>query len=164
MNSMEEKIWAYIDGNCTADEQRTISALIASDEVYKLKYEELLALNNEFSAMELDEPPMAFTYNVIEAIRTEQAAQPLKAAVNKRIIRGIGLFFVVTIAVMLVLVLLNINWSALGASSIDVNIKLPKIKNYLTAPVIEGFLFFDVILGLFLFDHYLRRKKLQKEI
>ena len=162
MNSIEEKLWAYIDGNCTGDEQKAISALIAGDEVYRLKYEELLALNNEFSSMELDEPPMAFTYNVIEAIRTEQARQPLKAAVNKRIILGITLFFMVTIAALIVAVSANINWSAIGGSAID--IKLPKVKNYLTAPVVEGFLFFDVILGLFLFDHYLRRKNHLKQM
>jgi anti-sigma factor RsiW len=163
-NNIEEKLWEYIDGNCTADEQKAISSLIASDETYRLKYQELVNFNNQLSAMELDEPPMAFTYNVIEAIRTEQAQQPLKAAVNKRIIRGIGLFFVITIAALLVFVLANINWSSIGASSVDVNVKLPKIINYLTRPVIQGFLFFDLILGLFLFDHYLRKKNIVKEL
>ena len=162
MNNIEEKLWDYIDGNCSADEQKTISSLIASDETYRLKYKELLTLNNQLSAMELDEPPMAFTYNVIEAIRTEQAQQPLKAAVNKRIIRGIGLFFLITIPALLVFVIANINWSPISSSAID--IKLPQFKNYLTRPIIEGFLFFDVVLGLFLFDNYLRKKNLVKEL
>ncbi|HEY4324525.1 MAG TPA: hypothetical protein VGN20_11080 [Mucilaginibacter sp.] len=162
MNNLEEKLWDYIDGNCAADEQKAISSLIASDETFRLKYEELLIVNNQLSAMELDEPPMAFTYNVIEAIRTEQAQQPLKAAVNKRIIRGIGLFFAITIAALLVFVLVNINWASVNISS--VNLKLPKISNYLTPPVIQGFLFFDVVLGLFLFDNYLRKKRLVREL
>src|ERR1700733_12773064 len=104
MNNIDEKLWEYIDGKCTADEQKTISSLIAGDESFRLKNEELLALNNYFSAMELDEPPMAFTYNVIEAIRTEQAQQPLKAAINKRIIRGISIFFIATLAILLILI------------------------------------------------------------
>jgi hypothetical protein len=162
MSNIEEKIWDYIDGNCTADEQKAISRLIASDEAYRFKYEELLTLNKQLSAMELDEPPMAFTYNVIEAIRTEQAQQPLKATVNKRIIRGIGLFFVLTITALLAFIIANVNWPSVSASAAD--IKLPAINNYLTKPVIEGFLFFDVVLGLFLFDHYLRRKNLAKEM
>ena len=30
MNNIEEKLWSYIDGNCTPDEQKAISALIAA--------------------------------------------------------------------------------------------------------------------------------------
>ena len=78
-----------------AEEQKAIDMLIAQDEVYRRKYEELLALNQEFSKMELDEPPMAFTYNVMEAIRAEHAQQPLKAGINKRIIKGISGFFII---------------------------------------------------------------------
>jgi len=97
MNNIEEILWNYIDGNCTADEQKAISDLIAGDEAYRIKYNELLNLNKAFAGMELDEPPMAFTYNVMETIRTEYAQKPLKAAINKRIIRGISIFFVLTI-------------------------------------------------------------------
>jgi anti-sigma factor RsiW len=162
MNDLEEKLWDYIDGNCTADEQNAIKSLIAGDEEFRLKYEELLMLNRRFSAMELDEPPMAFTYNVIEAIRTERAQQPLKAAINKRIIWGIALFFILTLTVLLVYTIMNISWSSINVST--VNFKLPPVKNYLTRPVIQGFLFFDVVLALFLLDNYLRKKTLSKQI
>jgi anti-sigma factor RsiW len=77
MSSIEEKLWNYIDGTCTPDEQEAIARLIAQDEIYRRKYNELLKLNAEFAAIELDEPPMAFTYNVMEAIRTENAQQQL---------------------------------------------------------------------------------------
>ena len=73
MNPIEEKLWSYIDGSCTEDERAAISRLIASDEVYRLKYQELLAFERELSAMELDEPSMGFTYKVMESIRTEHA-------------------------------------------------------------------------------------------
>ena len=75
--------------------KKPLAHLLQRDEVYRLKYQELLNLNNEFSAMELDEPPMAFTYNVMEGIRTEQAQKPLKAAINKRIIIGYCYIFCV---------------------------------------------------------------------
>ncbi|MDB4905200.1 MAG: hypothetical protein JWQ63_4481 [Mucilaginibacter sp.] len=162
MNNIEEKLWDYIDGNCTVDEQNTIKSLIAGNEAFRLKYEELLMLNKQFSAMELDEPPMAFTYNVIEAIRTERAQQPLKAAINKRIIWGIALFFILTLTVLLVYTIVNISWSSINVSA--VNLKLPQVKNYLTKPLIQGFLFFDVVLALFLLDNYLRKKSLSKPI
>ncbi|MDB5130998.1 MAG: hypothetical protein JWR02_747, partial [Mucilaginibacter sp.] len=90
MNNIEEKLWEYIDDRCTPDERAAISALIAGDEPVRFKYNQLLSLNQEFSAMELDEPPMAFTYNVMEGIRTGEAQKPLKAAINKHIIMGIA--------------------------------------------------------------------------
>jgi hypothetical protein len=164
MNNIEETLWDYIDGNCTPDEQKAISKLIAQDEAYRIRYNEMLKLSQEFSAMELDEPPMAFTYNVMEAIRTEHAEKPLKAAINKRIILGITIFFVLTILILLVYTLSNISLSGIRISAnVPAGLKMPVITNYVTKPVIEGFLFFDVILALFLFDTFLRRKNLQKQ-
>jgi len=164
MNNIEEKLWNYIDGNCSEPEQKEIAGLIERDEAFRMKYEELLSLNAEFSAIELDEPPMAFTYNVMEEIRAEHAQQPLKAAFNTRIIVGITSFFAITIVVLLGYILLSINWSAgsAGAENIPVSFKLPDLSKYITAPVVEGCLFFYVVLALFLFDTYLRRKNIAK--
>jgi hypothetical protein len=164
MNKIEEKLWNYIDGNCTPDEQKAIISLIAADEAYRLKYQELLTLNKEFSAIELEEPPMAFTYNIMEAIRAEQAQKPLKAAVNKRIIRGIGIFFVFTLIALLIFTLSTVQWSALATSSGGSSaIKLPDLSHYITKPVLMGFFFFDVVSALFLFDTWLRKKKFSKQ-
>jgi hypothetical protein len=159
MSSIEEKIWNYIDGSCTHEERKAIGLLIEQDEVYRRKYEELVQLNAEFAAMELDEPPMAFTYNVMETIRTEYAQQPLKAAINKRIIKGIGLFFIVTISAILIFALANIHWSEGAGSSHTTSDILPKLKGLLSGPAMQVFLFFDVVLGLYLFDGYLHRKR-----
>jgi anti-sigma factor RsiW len=163
MNTVEEKLWNYIDGSCTPEEQEAIRRLIAQDEVYRRKYDELLALNAEFAAMELEEPPMAFTYNVMEGIRNEAALKPLKARVDKRIIRGIGLFFGLSISVMLIIALGSIHWSAAAAAgSTPVKFTLPNINHYLTGPAMQIFLFFDVVLALYLGDSYLRKKRMQK--
>jgi len=163
MNSIEEQLWNYIDGTCTADEQSAINQLIASDEAVRLKYHELLALNMEFATMELEEPPMAFTYNVIEAIRTEQAQAPLKAAINKRIIMGIAIFFVLTLTGFLVFAFTKMDFASLGSVNLGVkvpsNFKMPEVGTQFSKPLVEGFMFLDVVLGLFLFDAYLRRKK-----
>jgi hypothetical protein len=163
MNNIEEQLWNYIDGNCTPDEQKNISSLIAGDEAWRVKYHELLNLNKEFSAIELDEPPMAFTYNIMEAIRTEHANVPLKSVINKRIIWGIAVFFVVTILALLVYIITNIKISAPNISfNAPANLKMPDIKNYISKPLIEAFFFFDVVLALFLSDAYLRTKKVSK--
>ena len=165
MNTIEEKLWNYIDGTCSEEERKAIDILIAQDEVYRRKYEELLALNQEFSKMELDEPPMAFTYNVMEAIRAEHAQQPLKAGINKGIIKGISGFFIVSIALLLILAISTMHT---GSANISVHVpdsvRLPDIKNYLGKPVLEGFLFFDIVLGLFLFDAWIRRKGVSKQV
>jgi hypothetical protein len=160
MNSIEEKLWNYIDGSCTADEQQAIALLIANDEVYRNKYNELLTLNAEFSAIEQEEPSMAFTYNVMETIRTEHAQQPLKAAINNRIIWGIATFFIITIAALVIFILSSLNWSSGEATQfkMPVEINLSQVKGYFDGPIVKGFLFFDVVMGLFLLDTYLRRR------
>jgi hypothetical protein len=168
MNNIEETLWNYIDGNCIAGEQKAIGELIAQDETYRIKYLELLKLNKEFSAIELDEPAMAFTYNVMEAIRTEHAQKPLKASINKRIIMGISTFFVLTILSLLAYMLASVDWAAGNAS---VNIpsvlkmpKMPDITSYITKPVLMGLLFSGVVLCLYLFDSYLHSKKTSKQV
>jgi len=165
MNTIEEKLWNYIDGTCSDEERKAINILIAQDELYRRKYEELLALNQEFSKMEPDEPPMAFTYNVMEAIRAEHAQQPLKAGINKRIIKSISGFFIVSIALLLIYMLSTVHLTPVNISGhIPDNLRLPDIKNYLSKPMLEGFLFFDIVLGLFLFDAWLRRKDVSKRV
>jgi len=165
MNNIEELLWNYIDGTCSADEQKTISALIKSDEDVRVKYEEFLNLNREFSTMELDEPSMAFTYNIMEAIRTENAQVPLKATINNRIIWGIAAFFIVSIFVLLIFTMTTISWTG-GNTPINIpfSIKMPDISKYLSGPVIKGFLFFDVVLGMFLLDSYLRKRNFLKQV
>jgi len=161
MNNIEEKLWSYIDGTCPVDEQQTIDKLIASDESVRLKYQELLSLDKEFAALELDEPSMAFTYNVIEAIRTEEAMVPLKTTVNKRIILGIMLFFVLCLTGFIIYALTQIDISSATVpaivSKVAIDIKVPQVNSQFSKPMVEGFMFFDVVLGLFLFDKYLRR-------
>jgi len=165
MNNIEEKLWDYIDGRCTPEEQNAISALIDEDAGVRLQFEQMLSANTSFTAMELDEPSMAFTYNVMEAIRTENARVPLKAAINKRIIRGIGIFFTVTLLALLVLVITSVRWSAQGLSvNLTAGFKMPAI-NYSDAKiVVQAFVFFDVMLGLYLFDAYLRKKRAARSV
>lgn len=165
MNNIEEQLWNYLDGSCSPQEHEAISHLIATDKIYQQKYEEILAFNNELENIELDAPSMAFTYNVMETIRTEEASKPLKAAIDTRIIKGIAAFFIVSIVVLLGIALANINWLAMssGTVQIPVSVHLPAVKNYFSGPALKGFLFFDVVLALFLFDGYLRKRQTQQQ-
>jgi hypothetical protein len=119
--------------------------------------------------MELDEPSMGFGYKVMEAIRNQNAMKPLKAAVDQRIIKGIAAFFVFSIATLLIFALTQVNWSAgTGSSAVlsslsKVDVKMPHIESILNGTVIKAFVLFDIVLGLFLLDGYLR-KKLNKKV
>jgi anti-sigma factor RsiW len=162
MNNIEEQLWNYIDGTSSPEEQKAISMLIEQDDAYRQKYNELIALNAEFANMELDEPSMAFTYNVMETIRNEHAKAPLKARIDQRIIKGLGLFFVLMISTIMIYALANVQWSAALSGETTLHFALPHITQYLTSPLMQGFLFFDVILALYTFDTYLRKKNLTK--
>jgi len=159
MNSIEEKLWNYLDGTCSPEEHEEISRLITTDQTYQQKYQELLAFNQELESMELDAPPMAFTYNVMEAIRTEEASKPLKASIDHRIIKAIAAFFIGTIAILLMIALTGNHAENVHATvQIPVKVQLPTLTGYFSSPILKGFLFFDVVLALFLFDGYLRKK------
>ena len=160
MKSIEEKLWDYIDGTCTAEEQKAISLLIETDKAYRDKYHELLRLNNEFAKMELDEPSMPFAYNVMEAIRAEQAQKPLKATINSYIIKGIAAFFILTIAGLFFATFTTIDWSA-GTETVG-SLNLPDFNVLLNSKVLTIFLFFDTVLGLLFLDTYLRKRSLLK--
>ncbi|GGH10798.1 hypothetical protein [Mucilaginibacter phyllosphaerae] len=164
MNSIEKKLWNYIDGTLPAAEQQAIALLIEQDEMYRSKYNELLQFNQEFANMDLDEPAMAFTYKVMETIRTENAMKPLKAAIDKRIIMAITGFFVLTIAALLIYALSSVNWAA--GNSFEMPQQLitgaTDANHYFKGPVVKAFLFFDLVMGLFLLDNYLRRKTVAK--
>ena len=159
MKSIEEKLWDYIDGTCTADEQKAIISLIETDKSYHDKYHELLQLNSEFNNMELNEPSMPFTYNVMEAIRAEQAQKPLKATINSYIIKGIAAFFILTIAGLFFATFTTIDWPAdMAANSLN----LPDFNALINSKVLTIFLFLDTVIGLLFLDTYLRKRRFFK--
>lgn len=172
MNTIEERLWNYIDGTCSDEERKAIDMLIEQDAAYRLKFEELLNFDQQLVKMEMEEPSMGFTYKVMEGIRAEHALQPLKAGINKNIIKFIGGFFIVTITLLVIYLFASVPVSHANLSKpLTDNIKLPQgidfsgFKNYLNGSVIlKVFFVFDVILALFLTDAYFRRKKLSKQV
>lgn len=161
MSHIEEQLWNYLDGLGSVQEREQISQLIATDKTYQHKYEELLAFNKELESMELDAPPMAFTYKVMESIRAEAASKPLKAAIDNRIIKGIAAFFAFSILLLLGVALANTNWNTTIGSNIHIplNMSLPSLKGILSNNALKGFVFFDTVLALYLFDGYLRKRR-----
>jgi len=120
----------------------------------ELKDEELTRL---LKGMEMEEPSMSFTRNVMEQIKLEKQPVALKTRVDNRIIYGIAAIFGAFIAGVFIYAIANST----------VTYELPKVKIDLTGAVdktltpgfLTAFLFIDLVIALIYFDSILRRKK-----
>ena len=113
--------------------------------------------------MELDEPSMSFTRNVMDKIATMPVPGGIKSLIDKRIIYGIGGFFLVSIVMLLAMVFNEVNWAS------PVNEALPEFKwpqvdysSYINSTYLRIFFFADLILGLYILDSVMRKKLLSK--
>ncbi len=157
MNRMEQHIWDYLDGTCNLQEHTEIEQLIETDPVYQAMYEDLKKLNQSISAIDLDEPSMSFTRNLMEKINLEPI--PQRSLIDKRIIYGISGFFLITIMTLLGVLLFQIDWSQ-PVTGIFNEYKMPTVdfNKYINGTVLKSFLFADTILGLYVIDTVLRKR------
>jgi hypothetical protein len=158
---MEERLWSYIDGACDAEEKSAIEKLLDSNVEWRSKHRELLDVHQLLHSTELEEPSMRFTRNVMEEIGRLQIAPATKNYINKKIIYGIGAFFIVMIAGFLVYGFSQINWSAAGDSNSIISVDFSKVNfNVLFSNTyVNMFMMLNVVLGLMFLDKYLSDKK-----
>ena len=71
-----------------------IEQLLQNDAEWKTKYDELLQVNELLQSSELEAPSLRFTKNVMEEIARLHIAPATKSYINKKIIWGIGFFFI----------------------------------------------------------------------
>lgn len=161
--NIEERLWEYIDGICSAEDRLFIDELIATNQEWKTKYQELLELQNLLShQLQLDEPSMRFTQNIMEAISKHHIAPAAKSYINKRIVWGIAGFFICSIIGLLIACMAQVNWSAAATSSTQID--LSKLNNvnfsgFFNTTYTTIFMMINVVLGLVALDMYLNRKK-----
>ncbi|MFD0940405.1 hypothetical protein [Pedobacter boryungensis] len=155
MNTIEEQLWNYIDGNCTAEEKIEIETKIAVNIQYHSIYKELLAVHNELNTLDFEEPSMSFTRNVMEKVNLELKPVALKTKIDNRIIYSIGAFFFLSI--------LGLFIYAVVKSNVTFDFKMPAlnfdIAKHINATTIQIFIFVDVALGLLYLDSFLRKRK-----
>jgi hypothetical protein len=163
--TMEDRLWDYIDGLSSPAEKTAVEALINANIDWQRKYKELLNVHQLMTASDLEAPSMRFTKNVMEEIAHFQVAPATKSYINKNIIRGIGAFFLCLIAGLLVFVLRQFHWSSTPASSsknlpsFDLGLdRLDFAKLFGSLPV-TLFMLVVVVLGFVLLDMYLQQKK-----
>jgi hypothetical protein len=155
-------LWEYIDGICDEPTQHRIAALIAADATWKSKYEELLALNNSLSAgLELEEPSIRFTKNVMDIIAQTNPVPSVRRYINPVIIKSIAAFLLVSIAVTTLFAFFSAGGGAIPAREIPIpkmQAHVPDIANFINTNTITVLLCVNVVLGLLFLDTILRRK------
>ena len=161
---IEERLWNFIDGTASASEKTVIEKLLASNAEWKVVYNELLQVNELLKSSELEEPSMRFTKNVMEEISKLYIAPATKSYINKKIIWGIGLFFITLIVGFLIYGFGQMDWSAGEESTILKNInKVDFSKIYFNKLFynswVNAFMMINVVLGLMLLDNYLSNKR-----
>jgi hypothetical protein len=163
-DTIEDRLWDYIDGLSSPAEKSAVEALIAASLEWQRKYKELLNVHQLMTGSGLDEPSMRFTVNVMEEITRFQVAPATKSYINKNIIRGIGGFFLTLITGLLIYIFGQVKWSSASSSSLklpSVDLGLDKLDygRFFTSLPVTLFLLVAVVLGLVLLDMYLQQKK-----
>jgi hypothetical protein len=156
MKNMEEKLWDYIDGACSGEEHKAIAVFIEQNTTWRAAYTELLEMNDDISTVTLDEPPMAFSYKVMEAVRAQEAVKPLKTKHNAFVIKGIALFFILSI--LLLIASLFTGMEEISPTSVDI-LTTADLSIFSSHEVVKAFLYFDIMLALLLANQILRSKR-----
>ena len=161
--SMEERLWDYIDGTSAASERSLIDELIRNDAEWRSKYENLLELHQMVNDTGLDSPSMRFTKNVMEEITRLHIAPATKTYINKKLIWGLGFFFIALVVGFLVYGFGQTNWSDGESSTISENLGKVDLSKFFNNTWVTVFMMINVVLGLVLLDNYLsnKRKKFQ---
>lgn len=167
----EERLWDYIDGISSAQERAVIEQLIQTDIEWKSKYRELLEVQQLLQSSELEAPSLRFTKNVMEEIAKLHIAPATRNYINKKIIWGIGAFFITIIVGFLVYGIGQIDWtikregSGLPVDFRSVDFSKVDYSKMFNNNLVNAFMMLNVILGLFLLDRYLanKRKKFREE-
>ncbi|MGV3546503.1 MAG: anti-sigma factor family protein [Pedobacter sp.] len=164
MMNKEEQLWNYIDGFCNDVEKADIEAKLAADDSFRQLYLQLLEVNEQLQThLDIDEPSMSFTRNVMEKVQQEIAPVKLKTKVDSRIIYAIGGFFSVT--------LLGILIYAIATATPDFKVAMPsinfesKLDGLMNTTTLSVFVFLNAVLLLIYLDFFLRKgmKKTSKK-
>jgi len=162
---IEERLWNFIDGTVSIDERTVIEQLLQNNAEWKAKYNELLKINDLLKSSELEAPSMRFSKNVMEEISKLHIAPATKSYINKKIIWGIGFFFIAMFVGFLIYGFGQMTFTS-GEES-DISKKIGKIdfSKFFDNTWVNAFMMINVVIGLFLLDNYLntKRKQFRKE-
>jgi len=160
---MEKLIWEYIDGICNTTEKAAIKQKLDDDPLWRIKYAELMRIQNLLQQEELEMPSLRFTKKVMEEIAKYQVAPATKNYINKNVIRGIAAFFLTMIAGLVIYFLEQIHWTGNPSNNLlpDYTLGADKLNwsKLLNNTYVNIFIGINVILGLILLDKYMQGRK-----
>lgn len=158
--NIEDRLWDYIDGVTNAEEKSAIEKLIETNLEWQRTYRELLETHQLMNSSELETPSMRFTKNVMEEIAKYHVAPATSSYINKKVIWGVGGFFIIMILGFLIYSFGQINWASSNSADI-IAPKLDKLNwgKFFNNAYTNIFIMINVVLGLMLLDMYLHRKK-----
>ena len=164
--NLEKQLWDYIDGLSSAEERSAVDKLLQSNIEWKNKYDELLGLQQLLNASELEQPSLRFTKNVMEEIAKLHIAPATKNYINKRIIWGIGAFFITLIVGFLVYGFAQMDWNFQDNSKPIIDFSKFNYGKIFNNNLVNIFMMVNVVLGLVLLDRILanKRKEFQKDM
>ena len=155
-------LWEYIDGTGSAAERDRIALLVATNTEWKAKYEELLDLADSLKAMDMEEPSVRFTKNVMDIIGEGSAVPSVRSYVNPMVIKAIAAFFALSIIVTTVFSFVSAGNTAVRVLPRVVTPKvqwhMPDMQHFVTGNTITVLLSVNVVLGLLFLDTFLRQR------
>lgn len=157
MNTIEEQLWNYIDGDCTSAEKLEIEAKLAIDHQFYSTYQELLTVHKELNALDFEEPSMSFTRNVMEQVKLELPPVALKTKVDHRIVYMVAALFIIPLVGILGYVFAKSDLNFSNMPKFDFTFNVNKL---ITPLAIQLFIMVDVILALVYLDSYVRKGKI----
>lgn len=163
---MEERLWNFIDGTLSASEKPRIEQLLQNDIEWKTKYDELLQVNKLLQSSDLEAPSLRFTKNVMEEIARLHIAPATKSYINKKIIWGIGFFFIAMLIGILIYGFGQMTFSSGEESTISKNLSKLDFSKFFSNTWVNAFMMINVVIGLVLLDNYFstKRKEFRKQM
>jgi uncharacterized membrane protein YidH (DUF202 family) len=158
--NMETRLWDYIDGLSSGQERSFVAKLIEENQEWNNKYHELLDVHQLMQQnIELDEPSMRFTQNVMEGIAQEKIAPAASSYIKKSVIRGIAAFFLISLGALLIYIFATLDWSTLNSQEPSIKVPDLNVSKYLSSGLFKGMAIVTAVLTLALLDMTIRRKQ-----
>jgi len=158
---IEERLWNYIDGTAVAGEKTVINKLLETDEAWKAKYHELLRVHELLRSSELEAPSLRFSKNVMEEISKLHIAPATKSYINKKIVWGLGFFFIALTVGFLIYGFGQMNFNTGEETVLSKNMNKIDFSKFFSNTWVNVFMMINVVLGLFLLDNYFTSKRKQ---
>lgn len=162
--SPEERIWEYIDGTLPSEEKQFVESMIAAQQEWATLYRELLDTHKMMQQhLELEEPSMRFTQNVMEEISRLYITPATRNYINKKIIWSIAGVFLTMILGFLAYGFSQVNWSAPSSGQLPGGISTPDWSRMYDNNLTNIFIMINVLLALMLLDMYLNKRKMKHQ-